>query len=223
MKEDPRLLQQTFENAGISLTAHACDQFMHYHHLLSQWNKRMNLISPGDEKRIITRHFIESAGLLLASDFPAGSLVMDLGSGAGFPGIPIKIIRDDLHMTLVESKKKKARFLSSIIHELSLTGIEVLAERAEEIDSARYKFDIIITRAVADLRTVIRWSRHLIRPEGGTFIFLKGPDAEAEITLLRKSSLFAGVTGIACSEYKPCRFSSREKPTFLIEVDYKHP
>ena len=111
--------------------AEASGQFFRYHDLLLEWNQRMNLISRQDETRIVRRHFIESVALLQFADMPLRTRLLDIGTGAGFPGIPIKICRPDIQVTMIEATRKKGLFLNHLIHELDLSGVHVIIGRAE--------------------------------------------------------------------------------------------
>ena len=149
-----------------------------YIELLLEWNRSFNLIARGDEERIVTRHIVESVGLLIIADPPHSCLVMDVGSGGGFPAVPIKILRPDLRMTLVESNGKKASFLKNVGMGLSLHDYSVLDSRIENLTpSAILKQFLVMARAVAGLAVLWKWtSKHLL--SGGKLMAIKGNDAE---------------------------------------------
>ncbi|MDZ7291017.1 MAG: 16S rRNA (guanine(527)-N(7))-methyltransferase RsmG [candidate division KSB1 bacterium] len=161
-------------------------QFRQYLQLLLQWNQRIDLISPGDESRIAERHILESLAVLSVWPFRSGALVIDLGSGAGFPGIPLKIMRPDLVVTLLESKQKKALFLNTVVRELKLSDCRVVNARAEEVaDFSQKQFSIVIARAVAELKKLWKWSQPLL-VDGGVLLAMKGGDLENELQALKK-------------------------------------
>jgi 16S rRNA (guanine527-N7)-methyltransferase len=166
-------------------------QFTQYIRLLLEWNQRTDLISPGDEERIAERHILESLAVAATWPLITGASVLDLGSGAGFPGLPLKIMCPDLIMTLLESRQRRSLFLNSIIRDLKLENCFALCERAEQLAKASEprendkQFAIVIARAVADLRKLWRWSHPLLAP-GGVLLAMKGGDLEEELQALKK-------------------------------------
>jgi 16S rRNA (guanine527-N7)-methyltransferase len=158
-------------------------QLAQYLRLLLEWNQRINLISPNDEDRIAERHILESLAVLSVWDFPKDCSVLDLGSGGGFPGIPLKIIRPDLAMTLLESRQKKALFLNTAVRELRMEKCRVVNARAEELSGEKYS--IVIARAVADLKTLWEWSRPLLI-SSGVLLAMKGGELHDELQALKK-------------------------------------
>jgi 16S rRNA (guanine527-N7)-methyltransferase len=158
-------------------------QLQKYIALLLEWNQRINLISPNDEERIAERHILESLAVLSAWTFPQKASVLDLGSGGGFPGVPLKIMRPDLTMTLLESRQKKALFLNTVVRELKLENCHVVNARAEKFSGE--KFSIVIARAVADLKTLWEWSRPLLI-DGGALLAMKGGELDNELHALMK-------------------------------------
>jgi 16S rRNA (guanine527-N7)-methyltransferase len=161
-------------------------QFTHYVRLLLEWNQRLDLISPKDEARIAERHLLESLAVLSVWRFIVGTSVLDLGSGGGFPGIPMKIMCPDLVMTLLESRQRKWLFLNSTKRYLGLENCYALCDRVENLaKSPERQFEVIISRAVADLRKLWRWSRPLL-VSGGVLLAMKGGDLEEELKALKK-------------------------------------
>lgn len=171
--------------------AEAMGQFLRYHDLLLEWNRRMNLISRQDEARIVKRHFIESLALLQFADMPLKTRLLDIGSGAGFPGIPIKICRPDIQVTLMDSTRKKGLFLNYLIEELDLSDAYLIIGRAERPPVDKPVADIVISRAVSDTATIVEWSVPYLNPAGGRIILPKGPGAQNELNhlLARVSTL----------------------------------
>ena len=161
-------------------------QLQKYLALLLDWNQRINLISPNDEERIAERHILESLAILSAWPFPQNASVLDLGSGAGFPGMPLKIMRPDLAMTLLESRQKKTLFLNAAVQELKFSNCRVVNARAEDlVKIPSEKFSIVIARAVAELKTLWEWSRSLLT-DRGLLLAMKGGELEKEFQRLRK-------------------------------------
>ncbi|MGB7062252.1 MAG: 16S rRNA (guanine(527)-N(7))-methyltransferase RsmG [Candidatus Zixiibacteriota bacterium] len=169
---------------GIGLSDGMVDKFKVYTGLLLEWNQRMHLVSKGDAKpdRIL-RHFVDSLCILKAIDIPKGAKLLDLGSGAGFPGIPIKIVRDDIQLTLVESIRKKNLFLRKLSESLRLEGINIVNQRAEELadhPDFREKFDLVTAKAVGKLKDIVGLSVPFLKT-GGLLVVYKGKELKKEI------------------------------------------
>lgn len=162
-------------------------QFFSYIELLFEWNQKINLFSKADQLRLAERHLLES--IVWTKSAPEiRPPIMDLGSGAGFPGIPIAIFFPDKEIVLVESKKKKAVFLTVVASKLKLQ-VKIIPERVEELNrTAVYKknFYCIISRAVADITTLLKWSLPLLHPQGMMLAF-KGDSILDEIHQLKQS------------------------------------
>ncbi len=168
--------QQLLRSRGLEFSDDQLEQMVGYLQLLLKWNQSFNLISRGDEGRIVSRHIVESIGLLVVADAALGSLVVDVGSGGGFPAIPIKILRPDLKMTLVESNGKKASFLKNVGAKLSLRDCSVLDKRIENLTRKDIpEQDLVIARAVADLPLLWNWTSKHLRSEGKLAV-IKGLD-----------------------------------------------
>jgi 16S rRNA (guanine527-N7)-methyltransferase len=155
---------------GLALGNTQRDQFALYARELALWNARVNLTAVDDAAGIGTRHFLDS--LSLARVWGEPNNLIDIGSGAGFPGLPLKILRPTLYLTLVESVHKKAAFLRHIVAELGLTGVEVVSARAEVLGQQmehREVYDVATARAVAALPTLAEYCLPLCRV-GGRFL-----------------------------------------------------
>jgi len=160
--------------------------FTGYYQELLAWNQRVNLISRKDEDQIVSRHFLESIGFLKACDFPSQARVLDLGSGAGFPGIPMALIRPDLSMILVESTKKKAEFLRHIVKKLDLNNIQVINKRMENMANEIHPVDAIVARSVASLSKLFKWSHTCLKSSQGRLVTIKGEQYQKELHILLK-------------------------------------
>lgn len=153
-----------------SLSENQLSDISTYIDLLIRWNARVNLTAIRDKESIVTRHFGESLfAARIAGSRPARRLV-DLGSGAGFPGLPIKIWIPDLHITLIESNNKKATFLREVIRALGLTNIDVFARRAEDFPAA--SADLVTLRAVERFESVLPIADRLLAPGGRLFLLI---------------------------------------------------
>jgi 16S rRNA (guanine527-N7)-methyltransferase len=169
------LLADTVHTWGLSLSAAQSDQFLVYVDELQHWNRRVNLTAITDPEQIVTRHFLDSLVCALHWGDEPRTLV-DIGSGAGFPGLPLKILCPSLHLTLIESVRKKTEFLRHIVRLLNLEYVTILAERAEEVGrkpDMRASYDVVTARALAELRVLAEYALPLLRV-GGRLLAPKG-------------------------------------------------
>lgn len=147
-------LRDALEPRGIALDAAQLERFERYGALLREWNERVNLTAITAPEEIVRKHFLDSLTLLLARPVRPSAEVIDVGTGAGFPGLPLAIARQDARVTLVESVAKKVRFLEAVIAALALPNVEVVQDRAEELAHAperREHYDVAVARALPDL------------------------------------------------------------------------
>lgn len=169
---------------GLAMTEGQIALFEAYRETLLLWSSKMNLVSLQSELDLPVRHFIDS--LTLLPYLPAGpGTLLDIGSGAGFPAIPVKIFRKDLHVTLLEASRKKCSFLKEVIRRLSLREICVLNCRLEELLKKDIKpsFDVIVSRATLKLPDLLRGGLPLLKP-GGVLAAMKGPGLREEAAAL---------------------------------------
>lgn len=169
---------------GLELSDQQLAQFDVYKNELLQWNAKTNLISENSSHEIITRHFLDSLTALQFIPKPY-AMIIDVGCGAGFPGIPLKIAQPSLELYLLEANRKKVSFLKHILRLLNLPTVHVLHDRVENIiktDLWKEKFDILISRATFKLDELLSLGKFLIAPEG-QLIALKGPNVDEEIKL----------------------------------------
>lgn len=174
--------EQGASSLGISMSARQLDQFMHYLILLQKWNRVINLTGIHSWREIIVKHFLDS--LTLLPHLPEESKILDLGSGAGFPGLPIKIVRPFQEITLSEASAKKVSFLNEVVRHLGLSDTRVLqgylSNKTPGLTVPR-PFDVITTRAVGKLHKILAVAQDLM-PSGGQLILMKGPKGLQEIT-----------------------------------------
>lgn len=168
---------------GITLDGEKKRKFSDYLVELLMWNRRMNLISRQDTDNIALHHFLESLTLLPNVEIPNEAKMVDIGTGAGFPGIPLKICRTDLKLTLIESTRKKVLFLKHLVDHLQLSEVSVLHERAEVLHEKQEhgnNYDIAVARAVSPLRSLVLLCLPFLKP-GGMFVAFKGGDTKDEM------------------------------------------
>ncbi len=181
------LLEETFHRHGLPLTHDQQEQFVTYWQELQRWNSRINLTSIRDDRDIVFKHFLDSVGILKFFSIEAGDSVVDIGSGAGFPGIPLKIYAPDIKLTLVESSSKKASFIQFLVSQLNVTpageDISIVVQRAEAFAKRSENlgaYDWILTRYVASLADSAAYCLPLLKCNG-TWIAYKPREVEAEI------------------------------------------
>ncbi|MFM8568073.1 MAG: 16S rRNA (guanine(527)-N(7))-methyltransferase RsmG [Candidatus Kapaibacterium sp.] len=173
---------------GIVLEKEDVDIFERYHGDLLYWNTRVNLVSRKDEENIWERHILHSLGLLTAVTFAPRARVVDVGTGGGFPGIPLKIARPDLTVVCVDSITKKAKMTVMFAEHTGLRALSVENCRVESLTEQpkhRGAYDTVVARAVAPLAEIVGWTRKLLKP-GGTYALLKGGDLAEEIAEARR-------------------------------------
>lgn len=186
-----QLLRSGFDALGLSLEERALERFRIYFEYLEEINQVMNLTAISGEEDVARLHFLDCAALLSLEDL-RGKRVADVGTGAGFPGLVLKILCPDISLTLMDSLDKRVRFLRELCEKLDFPDVECLHCRAEEAPRAlRESFDAVTARAVARLDLLCELCLPLVRP-GGLFIAMKGPDPEEEV---RQSGRAAALLG----------------------------
>jgi len=169
---------------NIELSENQIQQFRRYKELLIEWNEKMNLTAIEDEYDIVIKHFIDSISCFSTKLIEKGLKLIDIGTGAGFPGIPIKIAAPEMEVVLLDSLNKRVNFLNAVINELNLKGITAIHGRAEDIahkKEHREKYDIAVARAVANLSVLSEYCIPFVKT-GGYFISMKGPNVNDELT-----------------------------------------
>lgn len=177
-------MQEAAEKYGLSLTDKMLSQFESYYKLLIEWNGKINLTAITKPDEVAVKHFIDSLSCYDEKIFLPGAAVIDVGTGAGFPGIPLKICHPELKLTLLDSLHKRVKFLQEIVDALELTETACICGRAEDMGSNldyREKYDIAVSRAVAALPVLAEYCMPFVK-KGGYFIALKGMKYEEEMT-----------------------------------------
>ncbi len=179
-------LKEILVNNNIS--EKTAEDFYKYYELLINWNERINLTAITQEDEVATKHFLDS--LNAARGIVTENMkVIDVGTGAGFPGLPVKIANPRVKLTLVDSLQKRIGFLNEVIDTLGLDNVETIHSRAEELGvnkNYREKYDLCVSRAVANLTTLCELCLPFVRV-GGFFVSLKGPKAPEELELAKKA------------------------------------
>ncbi len=181
-KEFEKILKEELQQIKIEITDLQVQQFYKYMNLLIEWNNKMNLTAITEPKEIILKHFVDS--IIACKYLKNESNLIDIGTGAGFPGIPLKIMKSNIHITLLDSLNKRTIFLKEVVKELELKNIEVYHGRAEEFGQNikyREKFDVVTSRAVANLSTLVEYMLPFIKIQG-LCICMKGSEVKEEIS-----------------------------------------
>lgn len=174
--------EKGLDELNISLTNRQIEQFLVYYELLTEWNKFMNLTAITDFEDVIQKHFLDSLSLVKAYDLSKECKIIDIGTGAGFPGIPIKIAFPHVEMTLLDSLNKRILFLNEVKDKLAFANLEALHGRAEDYakpDKKREMYDLCVSRAVANLSTLSELCLPYVKT-GGCFISYKSEKIKEE-------------------------------------------
>ena len=182
-------LKESFGKLNISLTDKQYQQFLEYYELLVEWNKVMNLTGITEFDEVVMKHFVDSLSLVYAVPANKPYKVLDMGTGAGFPGIPLKIAFPDMEMVLLDSLNKRIKFLNEVINQLGLEKITAIHGRAEEFarkEEYREQFDLCVSRAVANLATLSEYCLPYVK-KNGCFIPYKSGAIEEEMESSKKA------------------------------------
>lgn len=194
-----RILQEGLRRLGLDSGEAVIGQFLTYYELLISYNQNVNLTAITAPEEVAVKHFLDSVALLGLYELPRGARVVDVGTGAGFPGLPLKLVRPDIDLTLVDALGKRVTFLRMCANTLGLTQVNCLHARAEELGKKaehREQYDVAVSRAVANLATLSEYCLPLVRV-GGTFAALKGPAAPQELSGAKNAIAVLG-GGNAC-------------------------
>ncbi|MBL1229390.1 16S rRNA (guanine(527)-N(7))-methyltransferase RsmG [Enterococcus sp. BWB1-3] len=190
----PEEFRRLLEEKGRILSDQQMMQFAKYHQLLIEWNEKMNLTAITEEKEVYLKHFYDSVSLAFFEDFSSDKKICDVGSGAGFPSIPLKIVFPDLEVTIVDSLNKRIKFLTHLTEELGLSDVSLYHDRAEtfgQTEEFRGAFDYVTARAVARLNVLAELCLPLVKRDG-FFLALKASKSEEEITEAKKAIAVLG-------------------------------
>lgn len=179
----PEEFKLKLQEQGIELNDKQMQQFASYYDTLVIWNEKMNLTAITEEKEVYLKHFYDSITLALAVDFNPEASLCDVGSGAGFPSIPLKIIFPNLKITIVDSLNKRITFLTHLVKELGLEGVSLFHDRAEtfaQLKDQRASYDYVTARAVARLNVLAELCLPLVK-KSGFFFALKAAKSDEEL------------------------------------------
>jgi 16S rRNA (guanine527-N7)-methyltransferase len=240
LEQGMQLLRDGAQVLGLHLTTEHEKAFQAYYRELSAWNLKFNLTTVTRYEEVQVKHFLDSLTCLLALPV-AGStrhqplpdviplssketplLCIDVGTGAGFPGLPLKIVRPELQMTLLEASQKKVTFLRHLASVLGLESVDILWARAEEVGQDphhRERYDVVLARAVAELSELVEYCLPLCR-KGGCCIAQKGAEIEAE---LRNAEVAISLLGGRLREVKTLRLPGLKDPRTLVLIDKIEP
>lgn len=182
MNSDFVNIKQILKQSKFNLSDLKMQQFLKYAELLIEWNKKINLTAITEPKDIVIKHFFDSLLALDVYDIPQNATVIDIGTGAGFPGMPIKIVRPDIKMTLLDSLNKRVKFLEVLKNCLNINVnlIHARAEEAAKIIGFRESFDVVMSRAVAPMNILLEYCMPFVKIDG-VFVSLKGKNVELEL------------------------------------------
>lgn len=188
------IIKTECENIGLEINEEKYNKFIQYKDLMKEWNEKINLTAITDDREIIIKHFVDSIKALQFKNLNGSVKIIDVGTGAGLPGIPIKIMNDNAEVLLLDSLQKRINFLNEVIEKLELEGIKTIHGRAEDLGtnlSYREKFDVAISRAVANMAVLAEFCLPFVK-KNGYFIALKGPAVQEELNEAKKAISILG-------------------------------
>lgn len=177
------ILEEASNNEKLNFDEDKYNKFMLYKDMIKEWNEKINLTAITEDDEIIKKHFIDSIKVFKIDELKSSKRIIDIGTGGGFPGIPMKIMNPECEMVLLDSLNKRINFLNEVIKELKLENIEAIHGRAEDFikqNNCRESFDAVVSRAVANLTVLSEFCLPYVKI-GGYFVALKGPAIEEEM------------------------------------------
>lgn len=188
------LLNTACEDINLQFDEEKYEKFMKYKELIQEWNKKINLTAIDEDEEIIKKHFIDSMKVCKFDKVSLFGKILDVGTGGGFPGIPLKIINPNSKITLLDSLNKRIKFLNEVIKELNLKDIDAIHGRAEDFATQaeyREQFDGVVSRAVANMAVLSEFCLPYVKV-GGYFVALKGPSIDQELDEAKKAISILG-------------------------------
>lgn len=186
------IISQQLKAIKVQYNEDNCRKLYQYMNILLEWNKKINLTAITNENEVITKHFIDS--LTINEYIESNSKIIDVGTGAGFPGLPLALFNEDCNVTLLDSLNKRILFLNEVINDTKIGNVITVHGRAEDFGQDRKfreKYDIAVSRAVAPLNVLVEYLLPFVKV-GGKCICMKGPKANEELTKIEKSLIKLG-------------------------------
>lgn len=216
MTEKQVYIKEQFLRSGMSLTDGQAAQFEAYYELLAETNKVMNLTAITEFEEVVDKHFVDSALPSRYFDFSSVHKLIDIGTGAGFPGIPLKILYPQMNVTLLDSLCKRIIFLQKVVDNLELSEVKLIHGRAEEFGrdmKYREQYDVSVSRAVANLSTLAEYCTPFVKV-GGVFLSYKSETVDEELEKAKPAIKLLG-----CKTKKVEKFSLKEAGRSLIWIE----
>lgn len=177
------LMKEAANEAGLELTEVQYEQFIKYMRLLQEWNEKINLTAITEDEEVIKKHFIDCIKAFKSDAIRNAKNIIDVGTGAGFPGLPIAIMNPNVEVTLLDSLNKRINYLNIVVRELGLKNVTTIHSRAEDgarKPELREQFDVATSRAVANMAVLSEFCMPYVK-KGGYFVALKGPSIDEEL------------------------------------------
>ena len=219
------LLYESCKKIKVELDENQIKQFMDYKDMLLEWNEKMNLTAITDERDIMLKHFADCLVICSGRDF-SGKRMIDVGTGAGFPGVPLKILRPDIKLTLLDSLQKRINFLNQLLKLLGINDVKTIHSRAEDyIKQGREKFEYALSRAVASVPTLAEYLLPYVKVDGEILMY-KGSGFQEELDLGHKAIKILGGQVENVLNYKLNEIDSQRNIIIIKKIsmtDKKYP
>jgi len=212
------VLQQGLQELNIPITEEKLRQFGVLKNLLIEWNEKINLTAITESEEVDIKHFVDSATCLATGFIKDGASVIDVGTGAGFPGVPIKILNESLNITLLDSLNKRIKYLEDVVNKLGLKNVKLVHSRAEDGGMNklyREKYDIALSRAVAAMNVLCEYCLPFVKV-GGYFVCQKGPAYKEELENATKA---IETLGGRLKEVKSYKLPNRDITHYIIIIE----
>lgn len=212
------ILKEGLDKLNIKYDDEIIDKFKIYKDLLVEWNEKINLTTITQEDEVYIKHFLDSISCLLSDKIEKNAKVIDVGTGAGFPGLPIKMIRQDIKLTLLDSLNKRINFLKEVCDNIGIDDVEFIHSRAEDggkNPEYRQAFDVVVSRAVANLTVLLEYTTPFLKV-GGYMVCLKGPSLDEELKDAKKALEVLNMEFVEDKEFE-IPFDDRTKRLLILK------